>query len=105
MDFIRRIFGLLGGQERPSSTLGGKSFWASAPDVADLPIDTDAQKIVRQICEEALAAKDGWQAKLSDSSRWIALKDEDLTLQVAVMLAAIYRRPRGSVTYAGHSCG
>jgi len=103
MDFIRRIFGLLGGQERPSSTLGGKSFWASAPDVADLPIDTDAQKIVRQICEEALAAKDGWQAKLSDSSRWIALKDEDLTLQVAVMLAAIYRRPRGSVTYAGHS--
>jgi hypothetical protein len=72
------------------------------PQVDDLPSTSDAQRTVRDICAEAVAAaKGGWQVKLADSATWLALKSEPADRQIAVMMAAIDRRPHGSAAFAG----
>lgn len=71
------------------------------PTLDDLPSASDADRIIHQVCREALAAMQGWQPKLSDSPRWMALKDDAARLQIAVALGACVTRPRGSITYRG----
>lgn len=100
MGIFRRIAGIFGRRYQSSPGLPG---FVTMPSVEDLPTDTDAQKVVQEICQEAIAAKQGWQVKLSDSARWAALKNDDGQLQIAVALAAVVRRPSGSFAYSGSS--
>jgi Domain of unknown function (DUF4132) len=106
MEILRRLAALFGnrseplGSEQPDNPFGS---FQKLPEASDLPTDTEVQRIVRQICEEAIARAEGWQVKLSDSARWNALKKESEELQIAVMLTAAYQRPQGSVAYVGNS--
>jgi hypothetical protein len=106
MEILRRLAGLFGNRSQGPSSEQPDNILVNAEiltEASDLPQDTEAQRIVRQICEEAIAMADRWQVKLSDSARWNALKKESEDLQIAVMLTAAYQRPQGSVAYVGNS--
>ncbi|HEY0627999.1 MAG TPA: DUF4132 domain-containing protein [Sphingomicrobium sp.] len=98
MDFLRRLAGLI-----PAVTVSVPKIRAM-PDVADLPANDEPQRIVRTICDEAISAMQGWQAKFSDSKQWEAVKSLEPELQVAVAMAALDQpKKRGIISYAGNS--
>lgn len=98
MEFLRRVFGIFGPYGGPRPDVGDGLF-GYMPSLEDLPADTEAQRIVRKICEEAFAASRSWQVKLSDSARWHLLKNEGEQQQIAVVLAAVTRRPAVAHSY------
>jgi hypothetical protein len=93
MSLLDRLGGLLG-------RVAGNGM---RPEVADLPTGTEAQRIMKTICAQAIAANDGWQKKLTDSPAWMALKDEPAELQIAVMLTAADDRQFSTAAYSGDS--
>lgn len=104
MDFLNKITSTILraiGKEAEGTTQA-PSMGTAQPDVADLPQDTEAQRIVREICAQAIEAAQGnWKVQLSSSARWQALKDEPEALQIEVMLAAIPRHNKGAACYTG----
>jgi hypothetical protein len=102
--WLGSIFGSRGHKDdngRPADQYPG---YEKLPEASDLPQNTEDQRIVRQIIHEAIEkAGRSQQAKLSDSARWNELKNEPADLQIAVMVCAAYKRPKGSVAFVGNS--
>ena len=71
------------------SLLGGGPAQGRQVSTVPLPRDTEAQAVLAEIVEQALAAKQGYQAKLAASPRWQALKNDPPALQRGVLYAAI----------------
>lgn len=84
----------------PGTNLGGMD---ARPQAHELPTDTEAQRIIRQICYEALAGGNNWQAKIGESQRWQELKGEPEALQIEVMLAALDQDHASSRYYSGNA--
>lgn len=93
MSFLDRLGNLLG---RVAGT-------GNRPEVADLPTGTEAERIIKTICAQAIAANDGWTKKVTDSPVWMALKDEPAELQIAVLLTAVDDRQGDVHVYRGDS--
>ncbi len=96
MSFLDRLGNLLGRVLSDATS-------SNRPEVADLPTRTEAERIIKTICAQAIAANDGWTKKLTDSPVWLALKDEPAELQIAVLLAAADDRQFSTATYSGDS--
>ena len=75
-----------------------------APELHDIPTDTDGHKLVHTICSEAIGkSSNSWSAKLSDSPTWMNLKSADVAMQIDVMHSAIYTKPNGNYSISGNS--
>ena len=98
MGFFGRLAEFFGGRTRAPIGHAAPVEVHVPPRVGDRPQDSEAQKIVKQICQQALATPHEWRAKLNSSRRWQVLKDEPPERQIAVMLAAIYRKPTSVAT-------
>lgn len=77
MSLLGRLGALFGGGKAPD------------PAIDRGPLRDDPYAIMQLICAQAREATTHWQKKLSDSPRWLALKDEPAERQIAVMLAAL----------------
>jgi len=93
MGLLQRIAGLFSGRSnRVAPTTAPAVTPGRHGEVDALPRSSAAERVVQQICAEALASSREWRIKLSESPRWQALKTNPPELQAAVLMAALDRR-------------
>lgn len=98
MSLLKRLASLLGGRRTDARAAQGES--QSPPSEASpaerpVPADADAERLIGQICEEALAAEVNFDKKLAASAAWRTLNAAPAEQQRAVLFAALSAYLRG----------
>lgn len=105
MSILNTLRGLFGGAgEGPQVTV--RTVLPTSRDMPTsdrMPRDTEAQAILADIVQQAIAAGAQWRIKLAGSARWQSLKNEPPELQRAVLFAAIDPPKRSGRSYGGDS--